>query len=167
MVRQVVSGLGRIDILVNCAGSAAFRPLQKTTESQWDAMLDTNLKGTFLCCQQVIPQMLKQGAGDIVNIASVAGLEPFNESAAYCASKFGLVGLSKALSLEFRKKGIRVITVCPGAVDTELWDSVQDAPARERMLRPEEVAAAVVDALTFSRRAVVDLIRLTPPEGIL
>ena len=167
IVTATAERFGQIDILVNGAGFAAFKPLEETSEAEWDAMLDANLKGAFLCMKQTIPYLLRQGRGDIVNIASVAGLQPFLNSSAYCASKFGIIGLSKAVSLEFRARGIRVITICPGAVNTSLWDTVSQPPERSRMLKPEEVARAVVAAITLSGRSVVDMLTLTPPEGIL
>ncbi|MBI2866924.1 MAG: SDR family oxidoreductase [Chloroflexi bacterium] len=170
LVVRVARALGGIDILVNSAGQAAFLPLESTTEAHWDAVVDTNLKGAFLTMRAVLPYLEKQGRGDIVNISSIAGLHAFPNSSAYCASKTGIIGLSRAVAAELRSRGlhrVRVSTVCPGAVDTPLWDPVAHHPERSRMLSPKDVAAAVVAALTLSPTAVVEELVLAPPEGIL
>jgi NAD(P)-dependent dehydrogenase (short-subunit alcohol dehydrogenase family) len=167
VVAEALERFGRVDILVNSAGVAAFRPLEETTEADWDAMLDANLKSPFLLMKHVVPLMVRQGKGDVVNIASIAALHAFSNSSGYCASKAGLVGLSRAVSQEYRTRGIRVVAVCPGAVDTPLWDAAEQPPERSRMLRPEEVAKVVVAALTFSDTGVVDLLQVTPRDGIL
>ena len=159
--------LGRIDVLVNAAGAAYFTPLHETTEELWDATIDGNLKSVFLMCKAVAPGMLEAGRGDIVNIASIAGHQGFDASTAYCASKHGVIGFSKALAMEVRRQGLRVITVTPGAVDTPLWDAAGADFDRSRMLTPGDVAAAVHGALTFSASAVQDEVLVMPADGVL
>ena len=159
--------LGRIDVLVNAAGAAYFTPLHETTEELWDATIDGNLKSVFLMCKAVAPRMLEAGRGDIVNIASIAGHQGFDASTAYCASKHGVIGFSKALAMEVRRQGLRVITVTPGAVDTPLWDAAGADFDRSRMLTPGDVAEAVYGALTFSASAVQDEVLVMPADGVL
>ena len=166
-VEGAVSRLGSIDVLVNCAGTVYFNPIVDTTEEQWDQVVDSNLKGAFLLCKHVMPHMLSRGRGDIVNIASIAAHQGFESSTAYCAAKHGVLGFSRALALEVRKRGLRVITVSPGSVDTPLWDPMEWSPDRTKMLRAEEVADAVVAALTISRTAAVDELIVMPQEGVL
>jgi len=167
MVESTISVFGQIDILVNSAGITIFKSLDETSQEDWDITMDTNLKGTFLCIKHVVPHMLSRRTGDIVNISSIAGRQGFENSSAYCASKFGVIGLSKALSLELRKQGLRVITICPGAVDTPLWDSITHPPDRSKMLQPRDVANMIHDVLAFSDRGVIDEITVTPPLGVL
>ena len=111
--------------------------------------------------------MLEAGRGDIVNIASIAGHQGFDASTAYCASKHGVIGFSKALAMEVRRQGLRVITVTPGAVDTPLWDAAGADFDRSRMLTPGDVAEAVYGALTFSASAVQDEVLVMPADGVL
>ncbi|HUE28668.1 MAG TPA: SDR family NAD(P)-dependent oxidoreductase [Solirubrobacteraceae bacterium] len=148
---------GSIDVLCNNAGIGLLRAVHETTDEQYDAVLDTNLRGAFAACRLAIPQMLAQRSGSIVNIASVAAWVGFEADAAYCASKGALVALSRQMALDFARRGIRVNCICPGFVDTEMmrvFISSHDEPgAVERQIvdmhpvgrvgRPEEIAAAV------------------------
>ena len=167
VVAACLEAFGRIDILVNNAGIAAVHAVDGHPVDAWDRTIAVNLRGPFLLTRMVLPHFLRQGSGDVVNISSVAGQEPFAEMSAYCASKFGLLGFSQALAHEVRKRGVRVIAVCPGAVATSVWDGLDAGLDRGRMLQPEDVARVIVDLLLLPRRAVVDRIVLTPPEGIL
>lgn len=158
-IRQTMGDPG---ILINNAGQSAGVAFTETTRETWDRMIAVNLTGTFLCTQQVLPGMLRAGAGRIVNIASTAGLKGYSHTAAYCAAKHGVVGLTRALAMETAKKGITVNAVCPGYTDTDMAASairnLVDAGGTEdearkaitrvmpigRLVRPEEVAAAVL-----------------------
>jgi 3-oxoacyl-[acyl-carrier protein] reductase len=117
---QCLKRFGRLDILVNNAGVAVYRPITQTTDDDWDRIVDTNLKGTFLFIRQAIPVMEKQGEGIIINISSGLGVEGMAGFSAYCASKFGVVGLTKAVTDELAGTGVRIYAVLPGAVDTSL-----------------------------------------------
>jgi len=137
--------LGPITILLNNAGQAQPAPFAKTTSRHWQQMLDVNLTGAFHCTQAVLPQMLEQGWGRIVNIASTAGLKGYKYVSAYVAAKHGLVGLTKALALELATKNVTVNAVCPGYTETDI---VHDAIANimRKTGRTEEQARAELAA---------------------
>jgi len=117
---QAKAGLGDAYLLVNNAGQAEAARFSETKRELWDRMLAVNLTGTFLCAQQVLPAMLKANAGRIINIASTAGLKGYSTIAAYCASKHGVIGMTRALAAETAKTGVTVNAVCPGYTDTEM-----------------------------------------------
>jgi NAD(P)-dependent dehydrogenase (short-subunit alcohol dehydrogenase family) len=112
-VDAVVDEFGRIDVLVNSAGIARLAPAEDLSLSDWDSTIAVNLKGTFLMCQTVGRHMLAAGGGVIVNMASQAATVAIDQHVAYCASKFGVVGLSKVLAAEWAPRGIRVNTISP------------------------------------------------------
>lgn len=153
---------GPLGILINNAGQAASAPFLKTDLGLWRQMLDVNLTGTLLCIQAALPDMLEAGWGRVVNVASTAGLVGYGYVAAYCAAKHGVVGLTRALALEFAKKGVTVNAVCPGYTETDLLrESIAKVVAKTgrsaeqaraefsagnpqgRIVQPEEVADAV------------------------
>jgi NAD(P)-dependent dehydrogenase (short-subunit alcohol dehydrogenase family) len=127
-VLKIERRLGPIDALVNNAGIQRLSPAVEVTESDWDDVLDTNLKGAFFCAQAVGRGMLARGCGAIVNIASAAALVAVADRAAYSASKAGLVMLTKVLALEWASRGVRVNAVAPTFVDTELGRATLDQP---------------------------------------
>lgn len=130
-VAEDVSRYGGIGILVNNAGQAASSPLGKTDDAMWQHMLDVNLSGTFYCMRAVLPDMLAAGWGRIVNVASTAGLTGYGYTSAYCASKHGVVGLTRATALEVASKGVTVNAVCPGFTETDLLvDAVNNIVAK-------------------------------------
>ena len=140
-VEAVTAELGRIDILVNNAGISKVVPFLEMEESLWDATLDVNLKGTYLCCQAVLPQMVKRGKGKIINMSSQSGKKGNAQYGAYCASKFGIIGLTQSLAQEFASTGININAICPGVVFTDLWKSpdMVDRYAAKRGIGPDEV----------------------------
>jgi NAD(P)-dependent dehydrogenase (short-subunit alcohol dehydrogenase family) len=154
MVDQVVDAFGRIDILVNNAGISHVLPAEDHTEEIWDAIIDTNLKGAFLCAQAVGRQMIKQKRGTIVNMSSQAGTIGLLNHVAYCASKAGIDLLTKVLAIEWAPHNIRVNAVAPTAISTPMTDKVfADPEVRAgvtskiplgRFGNPEEVAGAVI-----------------------
>jgi len=164
---------GPIEILVNNAGQAASAPFLRTDAALWQRMLDVNLTGTMHCIQQVLPAMVSAGWGRIVNVASTAGLVGYAYVAAYVAAKHGVVGLTRALALEYAPKGITVNAVCPGYTDTAIVAAgVAQVVARTgrspaqamaefvkanpqgRLVQPQEVAAAVLWLCAASSAAV-------------
>ena len=152
-VARVRADFGRIDILVNSAGIVSLAPAQDFSLTNWQRTLDINLTGTFLMAQEVGRGMIADGGGKIINMASQAGSVAIREHAAYCASKFGVIGLSKTLALEWGPYGITVNTISPTVVLTELgrqaWDGLKGEVMKGlipvgRFAKPEEVAAAAV-----------------------
>jgi NAD(P)-dependent dehydrogenase (short-subunit alcohol dehydrogenase family) len=157
-VNQVHQQFGRLDILFNNAGIIWRKTVVETSEDEWDALLDVNLKGIFLLSRRVIPEMMKSGGGSIINAGSGWGLEGGDKAAAYCAAKGGVVNLTRAMAIDHGQYGIRINCVCPGDVDTELlheeavqlglnWDDflkqAGDRPLK-RVGQPEDVANAVL-----------------------
>ena len=167
LVEQTVADLGRVDLLVTAAGVASFGPLAGTKPGDWDAMLCVNLRGAMLCCRAVLPAMIRQRRGTIINIGSIAARRPIAGCAVYAATKAGLAAFSQVLAEEVRGEGIRVGVVVPGAVDTPLWDTIPNGPERGRMLRAEDVAKAVVLMATLPPHAALEEITLLPAGGIL
>jgi NAD(P)-dependent dehydrogenase (short-subunit alcohol dehydrogenase family) len=147
--------LGRIDILVNSAGVGGGGPVHAVDADDWDFVLDINLKGTFLASKHVLPGMLEQGHGSIVNIASVEGIEGFAGGSSYNASKGGVITLTKNMAIDYARKGVRVNAVCPGFIDTPLLrgifsmeqvahirEEVREAHQLGRFGEPVEIANA-------------------------
>ncbi len=154
---------GTITILVNNAGAAEAAPFGKMDDELWDRLIAVNLTGVYNCTRAAINAMVEAGAGRVVNIASTAGLKGYAYVAAYCAAKHGVVGLTRALALEYAKKGVTVNAVCPGYTNTEIvaasLDKIVAATGRSRdealaelvkvnpqrrLIEPEEVAATVM-----------------------
>ena len=167
LIEKVLSGFNRVDILLTAAGVASFAPLVDTKPEDWDRMLAVNLRGVFLSCRAVMPPMMRQRRGTIINVVSVAAKRAIPGAGAYAASKHAVLGLTQVLAEEMRPHGVRVGALCPGAVDTPLWDSVPNAPDRSRMLRPEDVAEAALLMATLSPGASLEDLTLLPLGGIL
>lgn len=127
MVKQVEENLGGVDVLINNAGVESVYAATEMPEAAWDDVLDTNLRGAFLCAKYVAPGMIQRGRGKIVNTSSVLGLLGLPKNAHYTAAKHGLIGLTKALAIEFAPQGINVNAVCPGAIDTPMNDGLLEA----------------------------------------
>ena len=128
-----------IDVLVNNSGITKDTLLLRMKEEDFDSVIDVNLKGTFLCCQVAIGKMLKNGGGTILNMSSLSGKKASSWQTIYCASKFGVQGLTQSIAKEFADKNIRVNSICPGIVHTEMWDRLKYEYAKKRDLDPEEV----------------------------
>jgi 3-oxoacyl-[acyl-carrier protein] reductase len=161
MVQETVQRFGKIDILVNDAGRVIVKPMVEQTEADWDRVVDTNLKGVFLCCRHVVPQMIAHGRGAIVNIASIAAFHQTVLHVPYAASKAGVVALTRDLAYEVARYGIRVNAIAPGPIETPMSQAVS-AEQRQGMVRsvplgrmgqPEDIGQAatflVSDAASF------------------
>lgn len=151
-----VARFGSLDVLVNNAGYACFKPFIELTPDEWQQTLDVNLTAVFHACQTAIPHMIRQDFGRIINISSVAGVKPLAEQSAYCASKHGLNGLSKVLAMELRDYDIAVHTICPGGVDTQLAQTAMPERDKSNWMRPDDIAEIAVFLTKLSRRATVD-----------
>jgi len=120
LVARAVGEFGRLDVLINNAGINRDAMSHKMTEEQWDQVLAVNLTGTYLCTREVLPAMLKQDYGRVVNVASTAGLVGYAYVSAYCAAKHGVIGLTRSLALEAAKTAVTVNAVCPGYTETDM-----------------------------------------------
>ncbi|MDB4948130.1 MAG: short-chain dehydrogenase/reductase [Gemmatimonadetes bacterium] len=166
-VREMIAGaardLGGIDVLVNNAGVGGFGPVDEMDPAEWDQIIDTNLSGVFYCCHEAVPELKRRGGGWIINIASLAGKNPFAGGAAYNASKFGLVGFSEALMLDVRKHGIRVNYIMPGSVATYFNGHVP-SPDDAWKIQPGDIARLVMDLLAFPSNALPSRIEIRPSQ---
>ena len=161
LVSWVASETGRIDCLVNNAGIGRFGPVDEITGEAWRQLIRTNLNGCFYAIRAVAPWMKSQGSGWIINIASLAGKNPFAGGSAYNASKFGMVGLSEASMLDLRPFGIRVAAILPGSVKTE-FSHPQPGASDDWKLAPEDVARTVLDLLHHESRSLPSLVEIRP-----
>ncbi len=162
-VEAAFMAAGPVDVLINCAGVARSSPVLKTDVRVWDEHLKVNLTGAFLCSLKVLPSMASRSKGRIINIASVAGLKGYPYLAAYTASKHGLIGLTRALAVEYADKGVTVNAICPGYVDSplltgaiqnivektgrtaeEVRTELEDQNPQHRFLEATEVAAMAI-----------------------
>ncbi len=164
-VKQTITDFGRIDILVNNAGIGGYRPFLDWSEDDYDKIMETNAKSTWLFCKEAIPHMLTQGGGNIVNVSSVAGLQGYPNEGIYCMSKFAQVALSQSLDREFYQRNIKVSLVCPGGVETHfaIGDGrTYDGASMKGFSTPEDVAEAVVLAVLPRERSRIVNIILRP-----
>ena len=170
-VELAFSGLNHIDILINNAGLGRFSAIDAQTKEDWDAQIDTNLTGVYLCTRVVVPRMKAQNeqtgfGGHIINIASVAGLVGNANLSAYNATKFGLRGFSDATMKELRGYGIKVSCVCPGSVATE-FGRVAGSSGAPNPMQPEDIAATVIHILESSDNYLISEVAMRPlrPRG--
>jgi len=150
---------GAVDILVNNAGIGIFKPVVAMDVSEFDAMWNVNMRGVFLATRAVLPAMIRSRSGAIVNIASLAGKNTFKGGAGYGATKWALRGFAGSLMLEVREHNIRVITICPGSVDTGFSPTGKKGA---QITQPEDVASAVIFAVTAPGRSMFSEIDLRP-----
>lgn len=163
LVDYAVRELGGVDILINNAGIGTFQTVAKTSPEDFRAVLETNLFGVFYCCHEAIPRMKKRGGGYIINISSLAGVNPHPRMAAYNASKFGLNGFSEALMQEVRHDNIKVSYIMPGSVNTEFGG---DSPSDEKswQLTPQDIARVVIDLLHHDDRSLPSRVEIRPSK---
>jgi 3-oxoacyl-[acyl-carrier protein] reductase len=160
LVEKTEAALGPISILVNNAGIGLFGPAHEKSEADWDRVLGTNLKSVFLVSRAVAPSMIRRGVGDIINISSLAGHNAFAGGGLYCASKWGVQGLSACMAEDLRGHGIRVSVVCPGSVATEFSGRGPKDPAKA--LTADDVAHAVAMITTQGPQSFLSEVQLRP-----
>lgn len=168
-IEAIVADFGSIDILVNNAGMGYTNLLQETSLADWQQVIDLNLTSVFQCTLAVLPQMRQRGRGTIINVASIAAYNAFPGWGAYSVSKAGLVAFSQVLAAEERDKGIRVVTMAPGAVNTPIWDTetVTADLNRQGMLDVETVAQSILHTALLPAQAVIEEIKILPSAGTL
>jgi 3-oxoacyl-[acyl-carrier protein] reductase len=160
LVSATQQKLGPIDILVNNAGIGLFGPFHEFAEKDWDTVVGTNLKAAFLLSRAVAPEMIRRQKGHIINISSLAGKNTFANGAIYCASKWGLMGLTGAMAEDLRAYGIRVSAICPGSVATDFAGQREKSAAK--ILQPDDVAHAVAALLTQSEGSFISEVHIRP-----
>jgi NAD(P)-dependent dehydrogenase (short-subunit alcohol dehydrogenase family) len=161
LVGQTVETLGGIDVLVNNAGFGTFAPVDQIDPEVWDRLIATNLSGVFYCCHEAIPHLRNSADAWIINIASLAGKNPFAGGSAYNASKFGLVGFSEAMMLDVRQQGIRVSCLMPGSVDT-YFNQNEPGDAGAWKIQPEDIGQVVMDLLALPKNSLVSRVEMRP-----
>jgi 3-oxoacyl-[acyl-carrier protein] reductase len=162
LVEKTQQELGAIDILVNNAGIGLFGPFHEFGEAEWNSVLDTNLKSVFLACRAVAPEMIRRQTGHIINISSLAGKNTFANGAIYCASKWGLMGLTGSMAEDLRAHGIRVSAICPGSVATDFSGQGHKNPSK--ILQPDDIAHAVAALVTQSEGSFISEVHIRPPR---
>jgi NAD(P)-dependent dehydrogenase (short-subunit alcohol dehydrogenase family) len=154
LVTKTLEAFGTIDILINNAGILYQKSISETTDEEWNAVINTNLKGPFLLTREVLPIFERNGKGKIVNIASIAGIIGYENLSAYCASKGGIIAMTRALAMEFASKKINVNCICPGAIKTGMTKIIEENEAiltqtlmsipAGRMGNPSDIANAAL-----------------------
>ncbi|TVP65966.1 MAG: SDR family oxidoreductase [Nodularia sp. (in: Bacteria)] len=168
-IEAIALDFGGIDILVNNAGIAYTANLSETPLEDWQQVINLNLTSVFQCMMGILPGMRDRHTGTIINVASIAAKQPFPGWGAYSVSKAGVMSLSQTLAQEERAHGIRVTAICPGAVNTELWDTetVQSDFDRSKMLTAEVVAQSILYTALLPQQAVIDELTLMASAGTL
>jgi 3-oxoacyl-[acyl-carrier protein] reductase len=161
-VHESEKALGPVEILVNNAGIGYFGPTHEATEATWDSVLDTNLKSVFLASKAVAAGMISRRGGQIINIASLAGKNAFAGGGIYCASKWGLLGLTECMAEDLRGYGIRVSAICPGSVATDF--SPHGKKDISKMLQPEDIAHVVEMLVTQAPQSFVSEVLMRPTQ---
>jgi NADP-dependent 3-hydroxy acid dehydrogenase YdfG len=169
-VDTVTKTFGALDILINNVGIGNYKNLVDTSVAEYDEMMDSNVRSTFLFTRHTVPVMIKQGSGTILMISSMAGKYGFAGEAVYCATKFAQVGFAQALDKELRPHGIKVGIICPGGVKTEFAlgkGRTEESVAKSGMLDPEDVASAILLACTQSSNSrIIEVQMRTMDESL-
>ncbi|REE24816.1 3-oxoacyl-[acyl-carrier protein] reductase [Winogradskyella pacifica] len=156
-IKTLIETLGSIDILVNNAGIAAFGSLNDMDVSQWSQIIQTNVMGMYYVTKEVLPHLIAQNEGDIINVSSTAGLSGNATTSAYSASKFAVIGMSQSLMKEVRKNNIRVCTLTPSTIasDMSIELGIASKDSEDSVLQPEDFAELIVSGLKLPRRAMM------------
>ncbi len=169
-VKAAKDKFGRIDFLINNAGAGNYKNLVDTSAEEYDELMDTNVRSTFLFTRHTVPVMLEQKSGTILMLSSMAGVYGFGGEAVYCMTKFAQVAFAQALDRELREKGIKVGAICPGGVKTEFAlgkGRTEEKVAQSEMLDPEDVAGVVLMACTQSPRSrIIEVQMRTMAESL-
>lgn len=166
-VARAVAGFGGLDLVVTAAGLGRFGDTATFPVADWDEVFAVGLRGTFLVVRAALPHV-RSSKGQVITIASIAAVRPFPGAAAYCAAKAGVRAFAQVVAEENRRTGVRVTNMVVGSVDSPFWERAGGTElARDRMLRPEDVARAIVQAAAQPAGASLDEIVLMPPDGVL
>jgi NADP-dependent 3-hydroxy acid dehydrogenase YdfG len=168
-IAAIAADSDNLDILINNAGMAYTGMIGETPLADWQRVIDLNLTSVFQCIQGILPHLRQQKSGIIINISSIAAKQVFPNWGVYSVSKFGLMALTQAIAGEERSSGIRVSAICPGSVNTPLWDTdtVQADFDRSAMLTSEMVAEAILYAVLAPNGAVIEELIIMPSGGTL
>ena len=170
VIKAAVDKFGRIDILLNNAGAGKYKELVETSAQDYDDMMDTNVRSTFLFSRHAVPVMIEQKSGTLLMLSSIAGIYGFAGEAVYCATKFAQIGFAQALDRELREKGIKVGVICPGGVKTEFAigeGRTEEGVAESGMLAAQDVADVVLLACTQSAGSRIIEIQMRPMSEAL
>jgi len=156
-IKHIVNTLGAVDILVNNAGTAAFGSFNDMDVSQWTQIIQTNLMGMYYVTKEVLPYLISQNEGDIINVSSTAGLNGNANTSAYSASKFAVIGMSESLMKEVRKNNIRVCTLTPSTIETDMSIDlgITNKDSQDSVLQPSDFAELIVASIKLPRRAML------------
>jgi NADP-dependent 3-hydroxy acid dehydrogenase YdfG len=165
--KRIREKYGRVDCLVNNAGVTIFKSFVDTKVYDFDYVMEINLRGSFLCLKSVLPQMIKNKRGHIINILSVAANTVFENSSVYSASKAGLLALTNCIRKEVKRYNIKVSNVLPGNVETAMWDSKTRQRCKNRMLSPADVAKVVYEVYNQPKKVLIEDIYIRPIKGDL
>ena len=165
LIRETIEKFGRLDILVNNAGYAVAKPLSLTTMEEWDSMIAINARGPFFLCREAIPYLQQSDCGTIFNISSVVGRLGYENQSAYAASKHAMMGFSKVLAREVQPLGIRVHTIAPGGVATDMVKTMRSDLSTSNLIQPEGIADIVEFLLKFRGNAMIDNIDVRRSNG--
>lgn len=161
-VATTVAELGRIDVVVNAAGIGILKPFSDLTEDDLDRMLAVNVRGVFSVTQVAAAEMAKTGGGIVVNIPGILGRAAMMQAAGYCASKFAVTGMTRAMALDLKRSGIRFTLLHLGGVDSPFWDNIAMRVQRDKMLSVEDAANAILFAASQTGNGVLNELVLQP-----
>ena len=156
-IKSILDSLGSVDILINNAGIAAFGTFNEMEVSEWSQIIQTNLMGMYYVTKETLPYLINQNKGDIINVSSTAGLNGNANTSAYSASKFAVIGMSESLMKEVRKNNIRVCTLTPSTIvsDMSIELGIANKGSEDSVLQPEDFAELIVAGLKLPRRAML------------
>ena len=165
MIYSKIDNKQNIELLINNAGKAVFGDISSLSIDDWDSQLNLNLRGSFLMTKMIVEDLKSKKSGNIVFINSVAGLQPYKNSTAYVASKYGLRGFSSSLREELRDYNIKVISVFPGAIDTPLWDNMEMDNLRSEMMNVNDISNIIINAIHSPNNCNVEEIVIRRTAG--